>query len=110
MTKNVPAFPSVLPGGALMPHLSARYRRQQMDALYEAVGGFDKALAYIEKSDENYGKFLEQYWKGQAKAVSVEHNADGDLADIIKKLDEEDRFKKAKIIEGTVTDVPDESR
>lgn len=105
MTKNLPAFPSVMPGGELVPHLSARYRRQQMDALYEATGGFDRALAHIEKNDENYARFLELYFKGQAKAVSVEHSADGDLADVIKKLDEEDRFKNAKVIEGTVTDV-----
>lgn len=110
MSKNLPAFPSVLPGGALMPHMSARQRTQVIDALFEATGGFEKAQAWIEKSDDNYAEFFKIWAKGAQRATSVEVSANGDLADIIKRLDEEDRMKAATVIEGTVTDAVEKER
>lgn len=107
MSDKLPAFPAVAPGGELIPHLSARYRRQQMDMLYEAMGGFDKALAYYQKNDENYGRFMDQYWKGQAKAVTTEVTAGDDLSGLIKKLDQEDRMKNATVIDATATEISD---
>lgn len=81
-------FPTVTRSGDILPGLSGRRRQEQMDALYEASGGFQRALAWLEKSDENWEKFfLGPYAKGAQRAVTVEHAAGAGLEDLIEKMD-----------------------
>lgn len=95
-------FPMVAPGGQLLAGLSARRRAEQFDALYEASGGFERALAWIEKSDDNYEKFfLGPYAKGAQRAVNVEHSAGASMEDLLEKMD---RAANAQTIEGTATE------
>jgi hypothetical protein len=73
MADKPPSFPAVIPGGALMPHLSARHRTALIDGLFEAVGGFERAQAWIEKSDANFEEFFKIWAKGAVRATNVEH-------------------------------------
>lgn len=107
MAEQLPSFPSVIPGGALIPHMSARHRTQLVDALFEAVGGFERAKAHIEASEDNYHDFFMAWMKGQAKAINTEHTASDDLSNLIKRLDQEDRMSNATVIDGTVTEITD---
>ena len=89
---KVPALPVALPGGEMLPHLSARMRTRTIDALFEASGGFDRALAWIETSDENFGEFFTKVWaKGAAKPMSVEHTASEGVEALLEKLDQAER-------------------
>lgn len=81
-------LPLAMPGGEMVPHMSARARTQMVDALFEASGGFQKALDWIEKSDENYGEFLTKIWaKGVAKATVVEHGLGDGVEALLAQLD-----------------------
>jgi hypothetical protein len=89
---KVPALPIALPGGEMMPHMSARMRTRTIDALFEASGGFDRALAWIEHSNENFGEFFTKVWaKGAAKPMSVEHTASEGVEALLEKLDQAER-------------------
>jgi len=94
-----------MPNGAMIPHMSARKRTQTIDALFDAAGGFSRALAWIEKSDENYGEFFKGMWaKGAARPISVEHNSGAGLEEMLEKMD---RAANAMTIEGTSRSVDD---
>lgn len=94
-----------MPNGQMIPFMSARRRTETIDALFEASGGFSRALAWIEKSDDNFGEFFKGMWaKGAARAVSVEHNPGGGLEEMLEKLD---KAANAKTIEGKFEEVPD---
>ena len=98
-----PALPTSLPGGELMPHMSARLRTATIDALFEATGGFERAKAWIEKSDENYGEFFTKIWaKGAAKAVSHELGMSEGVESLLDKLDAAER---AQTIEGSFKEI-----
>lgn len=89
---KLPALPIGLPGGELMPHMSARARTRTIDALFEAAGGFERALAWIDRGDENFGEFFTKVWaKGAAKPVSVEHSASEGVEALLEKLDAAER-------------------
>lgn len=91
-------LPTSLPGGDMMPFMSARARTATIDALFEASGGFPRALAWIEASDENYGEFFIKVWaKGAARPSMVEHMASEGLEDVLAKLD---AGEHAKVVEG----------
>lgn len=91
----------------MTPYMSARKRTELFDNLFEAAGGFVRALAWIEKSDENYEKFfLGPYAKGALRAVNVEHTAGKGIEDMIEKLD---KAANAMTIDGTYTEKPDAS-
>jgi hypothetical protein len=102
---NVPAFPDVV-GGALIPHMSAKRRTRMFDEAFEKLGGLDKLVEWAGKSDENYGEFLKQYARGQARQADPGAGADT-LATAIKKLDEIERMERAQVIDATARDVSD---
>jgi hypothetical protein len=82
------ALPVTMPDGQLMPHMSARARTAMVDAVFQGAGGFERMLAWVEKSDENYGEFLTKIWaKGAAKVSSTELNVSGGVEDLLAKLD-----------------------
>ena len=94
-----------MPSGALLPHMSARLRTQTIDALFVATGGFERAQAWIEKSDDNYGTFFKDIWaRGAAKAVSAEIGVSEGVESLLERLDERERSERATIIEGEVID------
>jgi len=91
-------LPTSLPGGDMMPFLSARLRAATIDALFEASGGFNRALAWIESNDDRYGEFFVKVWaKGAARPSMVEHTAAEGLEDVLAKLD---AGEHAKVVEG----------
>lgn len=81
-------LPVGMPGSGLSPHLSARMRTETVDALFVGAGGFDRALAWLDESSENYGKFLLGPWaRGAMRSSSVELSADDSIESLIDKLD-----------------------
>jgi hypothetical protein len=88
MARNWSHLPVAIPGGALMPHVSAKLRTELIDALFVASGGFERAQAWIEKSDENYGEIFLTVWaKGAARSTNVELSADDSVEALLAKLD-----------------------
>ena len=92
-----------MPGGDMLPYMSGRMRTQQIDALFYAAGGFDRALAWIEKSDANFGDFFLKVWaKGAIRPQAQEPGAvSGTLEDLLARLD---AGEHAKVVEGTVVE------
>lgn len=84
----------------MMPHMSARMRTQTMDALFEGAGGFDRALAWIEESSDNYGEFFKIWSKGQARTTNVELGLSDSIEDKLKALDQ---ASNEKVIAGEFT-------
>ena len=81
----------------MLPFMSARHRTHTIDALFEAAGGFPRALAWIDESSENYGEFFKLWAKGAARPTMVEHTASEGLEDVIAKLD---AGEHAKVVSG----------
>jgi len=94
--------PSTLPGGDLLPHMSARLRTATIDALFEASGGFERARAFIEKSDEHYMEFFKIWAKGAARTTNVEHNVGDSVDALIKQLDKAERENMIDVTPQTV--------
>lgn len=80
-------LPIAMPGGSMMPHMSARLRTEMIDALFVGAGGFERALAWIEKDDDNYGEFFKIYAKGAIRSTNVELSADDSVEALLSKLD-----------------------
>ena len=92
-------LPQSMPGGDMMPFMSGRYRTATMDALFHGVGGFERARAWIEASDENYAEFFKLWAKGAIRPTAIEHQGAQSLEDMIAKLD---AGEHAKVVEGEV--------
>ncbi len=97
MAKGWSTLPISMPGGGLMPHLSARMRTEMVDALFVGAGGFDRALTWINASDDNYGEFLKIWARGAVRSTNVELSADDSVEALLAKLD---AGEHAKIING----------
>ena len=69
-----------------------------VDALFIGSGGFDRALAWINESSENYGDFFKIYAKGAIRASSMELVADDSVEAMLAKLD---AGEHAKVINGS---------
>lgn len=80
-------LPIAMPGGAMMPHISARLRTEMIDALFIGSGGFDRALAWINASDDNYGDFFKIYAKGAIRSTNVQLEADDSIEALLARLD-----------------------
>jgi hypothetical protein len=99
MSKN--SLPTALPGGYLLPHMSARRRNEIVDVVFEQIGGPERMVAWAERP-ENYGDFITKVWaKGLPRAVSNEHTVGGGVEDLLDQLD---RADKAKVINGELVD------
>ena len=92
-------LPSSAPGGDMMPYMSARRRTATIDALFEASGGFERAKAWIESSNDAYSEFFKIWAKGAVRTSGVEHTASESLEDMLAKLD---AGAHAKVVEGEV--------
>ena len=104
MTVKWNHLPVALPGGSLLPHMSARLRTETIDALFVGSGGYEKALAWIEKSDENYAEFFKIWAKGAVRSTNVEVGVSEGVESLLEKLDAADR---AKTIDATAREVED---
>lgn len=80
-------LPIAMPGGAMMPHISARLRTEMIDALFVGSGGFERAQAWIDKSDDNYGEFFKIWAKGAVRSTNVELSADSSVESLLLELD-----------------------
>lgn len=98
-----------MPGGSLLPHMSARLRTETVDALFLSAGGPERALAWINKSDENYGEFFLKVWaKGAARAVTMDHTVNKDSVEsLLDALDQRERGKVPQIVDSTAVEVID---
>lgn len=86
-------LPVALPGGAMLPHLSARMRTQTVDTVFQMVGGTDRLAAWAGRP-ENYGDFVTKVWaKGMAKPLSVELTDTDSLEGLLAKLDQGEHAK-----------------
>lgn len=97
MARDWSHLPIAMPGGTLMPHVSAKLRTEMIDALFVGAGGFERALAWIEKSDDNYGDFFKVWAKGAVRSTNVELHADDSVEALLAKLD---AGEHAKVIDG----------
>lgn len=81
-------LPVPMPGGAMLPHLSARMRTATVDAVFQMTGGAERLADWANKP-ENYGDFVTKVWaKGMAKSVSAELTADTQsLEGLLAQLD-----------------------
>lgn len=93
------SLPMSLPGGDLMPYMSARRRQEIADIVFEQVGGVPRMVAWVEKSDDNYGMFLTKIWaKGMLRPVNDERA--GGPSDVESLLARLDAGEHAKVING----------
>jgi hypothetical protein len=90
-------FPMTVPGGGLMPHVSARLRQETVDAVFQAAGGFDRLLAFTEANEDNYKFFLQHLWgKGLPRVTNAEVSVDADGVEAL--LARLDAGENAKVI------------
>lgn len=96
-------LPIGMPNGDLMPHMSARMRRAEVDAAYQLIGGTPALVSWVERSEDNRGTFYTRIWApGQAKASSVEVAADESVEALLDRLD---AGEHAKVISPADDDV-----
>jgi hypothetical protein len=81
----------------MMPHVSAKLRTEMIDALFIGAGGFERAQAWIDKSDDNYGEFFKIWAKGAVRSTNIELSADDSVEAMLAKLD---AGEHAKVIDG----------
>lgn len=97
MKRNWSHLPIAMPGGSLLPHVSAKLRTEMVDALFIGSGGFERAQAWINKSDDNYSEFFKIWAKGAVRSTNVELSADDSVEALLAKLD---AGEHAKVIDG----------
>ena len=91
-------LPTQLPGGDLLPYMSAVARQQMMDAVFYHTGGFRRLCAWVETSDANYGDFFKTWAKGAVRANQVDNIAPPTvIEDLLAQLD---AGEHAKVVNG----------
>lgn len=104
---DIPKFPLTLPGGEMMPYLSARRRTEVIDLIFEWTGGPERLRDWVNKNDDNYKEYITKMWaKGAARAVS--HDLGGAGEGIEAALKRLDAAENAKVINGTASRVQDD--
>jgi hypothetical protein len=95
-------LPIVLPGGTIMPHLSARRRHEILDTAFEMMGGVERLVHEAERTPDSYWELMKLWGKGLPRAVATEHSASANVEDLLDRLDKAD---SAKIINADYTEV-----
>lgn len=93
-------LPVAMPGGSLLPHMSARMRTETIDAVFHNVGGAEKLTAWVEANDENYAKFVDIWARGAVRSSNVEVSASKGVEALLEDLH---RADNAKLIDGSAT-------
>lgn len=101
---DTPKLPMGLPGGQLMPHLSARRRHEVLDTVFEMLGGPERLHHEANRDRDAYWEFMKLWGKGLPRAVATEHSVNNESVDeLVKKLEARERG----IIDVTSTPVED---
>lgn len=96
-------LPITLPGGQLMPHMSARRRHEICDTVFEMLGGVERLRHEANRDREAYWDFMKLWSKGLPRAVATEHSVNNEsVEDLLKKLDQ---HENTQVINGTATRV-----
>lgn len=102
---DAPKLPMALPGGQLMPHLSAKRRHQVMDTVFEMLGGPERLHHEANRDRDSYWEFMKMWAKGLPRAVATEHSVNNEsVEELLKRLD---RADNARTINGTAHEVTD---
>lgn len=105
MSKDV-GFPSSLPSAALLPHMSARYRHEIADVVFQMTGGVERLVHEVNRTPDAYWTFITKVWaKGLPRISHAEIAVSDGVEDLLEKLDERDRAENAKVINGTARPV-----
>lgn len=88
-TKALAKFPVSMPGGDIMPYMSAKRRMAIMDAVFENTGGQTRMEEWVEASDENRKIFYGWWVKGAARPVDAAEGADraARIEELLARLD-----------------------
>lgn len=108
-----PHLPIILPGGDMLPHMSARRRHEIMDTAFEMVGGVERLAHEMNKNTEGYWAGMQLWAKGLPRAVATEHSVNTDSVEKFwDKLDAREKEKKdanaPAVVEAEFTDVTPE--
>jgi hypothetical protein len=99
-------LPLAVPGGEMLPHMSARRRTEIIDQVFDSVGGPERLAAWAGKNDENYGDFITKIWgKGAARVTSAEIGISPGVEGLIKQLEKRDRERESQIVDSTCVEV-----
>ena len=105
---RAPALPVAMPGGDLLPHMSARRRRQAIDNIYAMVGGEERTVHEIDrdKTGAAYWRFFDAWARGAGRPLSVEHTMNTDSVEALwEKIDAREQDKAGQVIEFTAREV-----
>ena len=101
---KLPPLPTTLPGGVMVPFLSARRRHEIADIVFENLGGVERLTHESDRSPAAYWEFIKSVWsRGLPKAVSTEHSVADGVESLLERLDHMERAAGATVIEN-VTD------
>lgn len=105
---DTPKLPMQLPGGVLMPHLSARRRHEVLDTVFEMLGGPERLHSEANRDRDGYWEFMKMWAKGLPRAVATEHSVNNESMDeLLKKIEARER-RGEDILDITPTDVEDQ--
>lgn len=93
-------LPIALPGGTMMPHLSARRRHEIVDIAFEMVGGVERLVHEANRNPDAYWELMKLWGKGLPRAVATEHNLGKGVEELLDQLD---AAESATVINGKVT-------
>ena len=98
--QSLPAFPAVN-NGELLPFLSAKRRTEIIDRVFMATGGEPAMAAWVERSDDNrgkfYGWFVKGAFRGAAPAPQDGNQSANKIEELIARLD---AGETAKVIDN----------
>ncbi len=105
-TMNTPKLPIALPGGDLMPHMSARRRHEICDTVFEMLGGVERLHHESNRDQESYWRFMSMWQKGLPRAVATQHSVDNESVEkLLERLDRAAHAQDVTDASYTVTDV-----
>lgn len=111
---DTPKFPLTLPGGQMMPHMSARRRHEVCDTVFEMLGGTERLHHEANRNTESYWEFMRMWQKGLPRAVATEPTANNEqVEEMLKRLDQAENAKvingsASRVHETDVVDVPED--
>src|ERR1700687_2870159 len=93
-------LPTSLPGGMMLPHMSARRRHEVCDVVFEMLGGTERLHHEANRDRDAYWEFMKLWSKGLPRAVATEHSVGEGVEALLDKLD---AAENAKTIDGVFT-------
>lgn len=97
--KKLSRFPTVMPGGDILPYMSAKRRMAIMDAVYENTGGQAAMEDWVRESSENRKTFYGWWSKGAARPSDAAEGADRAtrIEELLARLDAGETAKVVNI-------------